>query len=144
MDANVGRGSERKHPLTYKEIWDLIKAETEELGLSSSSMMSGDAYTGVKNKKSNAKESNTGMAKSDFEKVVKELRANLEGGRGGGRGGRGRGGRPANTRGRGGKARGKSDYGSTAPSAEARAKETCDSYNAGVCSLSSCKKGVHK
>ena len=110
-------------------------------------MMSGDAYTGVKNKKSNTKESSGGLPKADFEKVVKELRASLDGGRGGGRGGRGRGGRPANTRaprGRGGKARGKSDYGSTAPSAEARAKETCDSYNAGVCSLSSCKKGIHK
>ena len=110
-------------------------------------MMSGDAYTGVKNKKTNTKESSGGMAKADVEKVVKELRANLEGGRGGGRGGRGRGGKSANTRtprGRGGKARGKSDYGSTAPSAEARAKETCDSFNAGVCSLSSCKKGVHK
>ena len=110
-------------------------------------MMSGDAYTGVKNRKSNAKESSSGLPKADFDKVVKELRASLEGGRGGGRGGRGRGGKSANTRmprGRGGKARGKSDYGSTAPSAEARAKETCDSYNAGVCSLSNCKKGVHK
>ena len=143
LDANVGRGAELKYPLTYREIWDLIKSETEELGLSSSNMMGGDAYMGARSRKNTAKEDSGNITKADLNKMVEKLQTNKDSGGGG----KGRSRKPANTRkprGRRGKGKGKSKYGSAPLSAEARAKETCESFNAGACSLSSCKKGAHR
>ena len=41
LEANAAKGAERAAALTYREIWELMKAETEEAGFNSSLLQAG-------------------------------------------------------------------------------------------------------